>query len=119
MTVIVVGFGSSSCRERERERERDCTVFSSWILGLSCLIWWLDGRRGWGSFSWVLIFLFSGRFQLFLLFCLGLIFMFFDSVVVIWGFFFPVGFFCVCLPRKFMGLKAKVCFTGYMGLGFG
>ena len=29
------------------------------------------------------------------------------------------GFFCVCLPRKFMGLKAKVCFTGDMGLGFG
>ena len=22
------------------------------------------------------------------------------------------GFFCICLPRKFMGLKAKVCFTG-------
>ena len=22
------------------------------------------------------------------------------------------GFFCVCLPRKFMGLKAKVCFIG-------
>ena len=79
-------------------------------MGLSCLIWWLDGGRGWGCFSWVLIFLFSGKFQLFLFFCLGLIFMFFDSVVVIWGFFF--------LPRKFMGLKAKVCFTGDMGLGF-
>ena len=56
----------------------------------------------------------------FLFFCLGLIFMFFDSVVVIWGFYFSVGFFfCVCLLRKLMGLKAKVCFTGDMGLGFG
>ena len=54
-------------------------------------------------------------------FCLGLVFMFFDSMVVIGGFFFFFfsGFFCVCLPRKFMGLKAKVCFTGDMGLGFG
>ena len=26
---------------------------------------------------------------------------------------------CVCLPRKFIGLKDKVCFTGDMGLGFG
>ena len=34
------------------------------------------------------------------------------------GFFF-VGFFYVFLPRKFMGLKAKVCFAGDMGLGFG
>ena len=33
--------------------------------------------------------------------------------------FFICLFFCVCLPRKFMGLKAKVCFTGDMGLGFG
>ena len=59
----------------------------------------------------------------FLFFCLGLIFMFFDSMVVIWGFFFfffsSGFFFCVFLPRKFMGLKAKVCFTGDMGLGFG
>ena len=55
----------------------------------------------------------------FLFFCLGLIFMFFDSVVVIWVFFFPNGFFCVCLLIKFMGLKAKVCFTRDMGLGFG
>ena len=47
----------------------------------------------------------------FLFFFLGLIFMFFNSVVVIWGFFFSSGVFCVCLPRKFMGLKAKVCFT--------
>ena len=55
----------------------------------------------------------------FLFFCLGLIFMFFNLVVVIRGvFFFLVGFFCVCLPRKFMGLKAKVCFAGDMGLGF-
>ena len=47
--------------------------------------------------------------------------MFFDSVVVIWGVFvcFSCGFFCVCLPRKFMGLKAKVCFVGDMGLMFG
>ena len=45
--------------------------------------------------------------------------MFFDSMVVTWGFFFfSSGFFCICLPRKFMGLKAKVCFTGDMGLGF-
>ena len=29
----------------------------------------------------------------FLFFCLGLIFMFFDSVVVIWVFFFPMVFF--------------------------
>ena len=28
-------------------------------------------------------------------------------------------FFCVCLLSKFMGLKAKVCFTRDMGLGFG
>ena len=55
----------------------------------------------------------------FLFFCLCLIFMLFNSVVVIWGFFFFSGFFCVCLPRKFMGLKAKVCFTRDMGLGFG
>ena len=63
----------------------------------------------------------------FLLFCLDLIFMFFDSVVVIWGFLFvfPVvfcsifindsidlGFLCVCLPRKFMGLKAEIWFAG-------
>ena len=64
----------------------------------------------------------------FLFFCLGLIFMFFDSVVVIWRVF-------VCfLPRKFIGLKAKVffagawfgcwvygfgCFARDMGLGFG
>ena len=102
MTVIAVGFGSSSWRERERER--DCTVFSSWILGLSCLIWWLDGRRGWGSFSWVLIFLFSGRFQLFLLFCLGLIFMFFDSVVVIWGF-FSSGIFLYLFAKKIYGFE--------------
>ena len=57
-----------------------------------------------------------------LMLLLGLIFMFFDLVVVIWGFFFFFFFFfffCVCLPRKFMGLKAKVCFTGDMGLGFG
>ena len=27
-----------------------------------------------------------------------------------------VGFFCVCLPRKFMGLKVKVCFVGDLGL---
>ena len=66
-------------------------------------------------------FLFFGWFGLvgFLFFCLGLIFMFFDSTVVIWGFFSNGFFFCVCLPRKFMGLKAKVCFTGDMGLGFG
>ena len=51
--------------------DQDCTVFGWWILGLSCLIWWLDGRRGWGCFSWVLIFLFSGRFQLFLFFFFG------------------------------------------------
>ena len=40
--------------------------------------------------------------------------MFFDSVVVIWGIFvcFSCGFFCFCLPRKFMGLKARVCFAG-------
>ena len=57
----------------------------------------------------------------FLFFCLGLIFMFFDSVVVIWVFFFFSSgfFFCVFLPRKFMGLKAKVCFIGDMDLGFG
>ena len=58
----------------------------------------------------------------FLFFCLGLTFMFFDSGVVIWVFFFfffSNGFFCVSLPRKFMGLKAKVCFTGDMSLGFG
>ena len=45
----------------------------------------------------------------------------FDSVVVIWGVFvcFSYGFFCVWLPRKFMGLKAKVCFAGDMDLAFG
>ena len=32
---------------------------------------------------------------------------------------FSCGFFCVCLPRKFMSLKAKVCFAGDMGLAFG
>ena len=59
----------------------------------------------------------------FLFFCLGLVFMFFDSMVVIGFFFFFLFsgffFFFVCLPRKFMGLKAKVCFTGDLGLGFG
>ena len=47
--------------------------------------------------------------------------MFFDSMVVIWEFLFvfSVGFFCVCLPRKFMSLKAKVRFAGDMGSGFG
>ena len=32
---------------------------------------------------------------------------------------FSYGFFYVCLPRKFMGLKAKVGFARDMGLGFG
>ena len=32
--------------------------------------------------------------------------------------FFYGFFFCVFLPRKFIGLKAKVCFAGDMGLGF-
>ena len=31
---------------------------------------------------------------------------------------FFYGFFCVFLPRKFIGLKAKVCFAGDMDLGF-
>ena len=52
-----------------------------------------------------------------LFFCLDLMFMFFDLVVVIYGFF--VCFFCVCLARKFMSLKAKVGFARDMGLGFG
>ena len=34
-------------------------------------------------------------------------------------FFFFYGYFCVCLLRKFMGLKAKVCFARDMGMGFG
>ena len=32
---------------------------------------------------------------------------------------FSYGFFYVCLLRKFMSLKAKVCFAGDMGLAFG
>ena len=36
----------------------------------------------------------------FLFFCLGLIFMFFDSVVVIWGFFFFKWVFFLCLFAK-------------------
>ena len=57
----------------------------------------------------------------FLFFSLDLMFMFFDSVMVIWVFLFFIlcVCVCVCLPRKFMGLKAKVCFTGDMSLGFG
>ena len=43
--------------------------------------------------------------------------MFFDLVVVIWRVLFVFSVFF--LPRKFMGLKAKVCFAGDMGLGFG
>ena len=44
--------------------------------------------------------------------------------MVIWVFLFFIFYFlcvcvCVCLPRKFMGLKANVCFTGDMSLGFG
>ena len=32
---------------------------------------------------------------------------------------FSYGVFCVCLPRKFMGLKGKVCFARDIGLAFG
>ena len=41
--------------------------------------------------------------------------------MVIWVFLFFIFCVCVCvcLPRKFMGLKAKVCFTRDMSLGFG
>ena len=41
----------------------------------------------------------------FLVFCLGLIFMFFDSVVVIWGFLFSSGFFLCLFAKKIYGFE--------------
>ena len=42
-----------------------------------------------------------------------------DDLIRWWCFGCFFFFFCVCLPRKFMGLKAKVCFIGDTGLGLG
>ena len=53
----------------------------------------------------------------FLFFCLGLIFMFFDLMVVIWGFFFPVGFFLCFFAKKIYGFEGQGLL--YWGYGFG